>query len=265
MPRVHVNGIDLFYEDEGTGEPLLLLAGFACDHIHWAMVRLLLVGKYRIIRPDNRGVGRSDAPDHPYSIRQMAEDAAALLEYLGVKRAHVAGHSMGGQIAQELVLAQPDRVQSLMLLSTWAKPDELLASVIESWGELTRLVEPRTRIFIRVVLPWLYTSEFFATPGAAEQVISFWILSPFPPSRHGLYRQSQAILASDTAGRLSGVRCPSLFLVARQDILTPVKFSEELARLIPAAESVILPGGGHDFLVETPAQVAEAMLAFLTK
>src|SRR6516225_3192747 len=114
MPVVHLNGINLFYKVEGSGEPVLLLAGFACDHTHWALVKQALVRNYLVIRLDNRGAGKSDAPDQPYSIRQMADDTVALLDYLGVKQTHVAGHSMGGRIAQELVLTYPKRARSLM-------------------------------------------------------------------------------------------------------------------------------------------------------
>src|SRR5262245_37969923 len=101
MPKVPANGIELYFETHGDGEPLLLIAGFACDHTMWSDVIGVLAGHYRVIVFDNRGVGRSTSPDSPYTIRMMAGDAAALLDEIGVGPAHVAGYSMGGQIAQE--------------------------------------------------------------------------------------------------------------------------------------------------------------------
>lgn len=136
MPKIHVNGIDLFYDVQGTGEPLLLIAGFDCDSSYWSAVLPALVNKYQVIRLDNRGVGQSSAPDCPYSIKQMADDAAALLNYLGIT-IHVAGHSMGGQIAQELALVHPEKVKSLILLSSWASGNAKFYSLIELFGDLS--------------------------------------------------------------------------------------------------------------------------------
>ena len=118
MPRVQANGIEIFYEEQGAGQPLLLIAGFACDHANWAKMIPLLASRYRVIVFDNRGVGQTSAPDSLYSIRQMAEDAAGVSDAMGLSRVHVAGHSMGGQIAQELALAHPERVGTLTLLSS---------------------------------------------------------------------------------------------------------------------------------------------------
>jgi len=95
MPKIQVNKIDLFYDIQGTGEPLLLIAGFNSDSSSWSAMMPALVKHYQTIRLDNRGVGQSSAPDSPYSIKQMAADAAALLDYLGIPQAHVVGHSMG--------------------------------------------------------------------------------------------------------------------------------------------------------------------------
>src|SRR5947207_3139197 len=121
MPTVRVNGVRLFYESSGTGEPLLLIPGFACDHSIWGKVAPLLSAKHRVVSFDNRGMGESSGLEGPCSIREMADDLARLLDELGIKRADVAGHSMGGMIAQELVLAYPDRVRSLLLLASAAK------------------------------------------------------------------------------------------------------------------------------------------------
>jgi pimeloyl-ACP methyl ester carboxylesterase len=261
VPKAHVNGIDLFYEAEGEGEPVLLLAGFGCDHTAWSLATPPLAAHHRVIRLDNRGSGRSDAPDSPTSIRQMADDVTALLDHLGLDRVHVAGHSMGGQVAQELALAHPGRVRSLTLLSTWARPDRRLRSLTESWGELPRTLDPRS--YIRVILPWVFTEAFFETTGAVEGVVALWVTPPFPPAPHALYHQSRAVMGSDTSGRAGDIRCPTLVLVGRQDILTPVRFSEELVRLIPGSRLAVLDRGGHNCLIEAPEAVAGAMLDFL--
>lgn len=263
MAIISVNGIDLFYDVQGRGAPLLLIAGFSCDSYYWSAVRRWLVKHYQVICFDNRGIGRSSAPNSPYTISQMAADAAALLEYLKIDKVHIAGHSMGGQIAQELALAHPEKVLSLLLLSSWVKGDERFHAVIKTFGDLPQLLEPQQ--YLQIVLPWTFTAEFYANPELVEQIIQFAVEYPFPPTAHGLYHQSRAILSSDTSERLATIDCPTLVLAGDQDILTPIKFAEQLVQSLPQAELVILESSGHGCLVESPEAVAQAMLNFLSK
>jgi pimeloyl-ACP methyl ester carboxylesterase len=263
MPRIQTNGVELFCEVRGKGDPLLLLSGFGCDHTIWSLVAPDLTSQYRVIMPDNRGVGRTIAPENGISIRQMAEDAVGLLDALGLRRVHVAGHSMGGMIAQELALAYPERVRSLMLLSSCARLDARGKAIIESWGDLPRQVDAATAA--RLTLPWIYTNAFYARPGAVEQVVNLIVANPFPPTAEGIYRQSRAISASDTLSRLGTIASPTLVVVGKEDILLPVAFSEELARGIPGGELVVLENTGHGLLIESPDAVTSAMLDFLSR
>ncbi|MBW4674965.1 MAG: alpha/beta hydrolase [Desmonostoc geniculatum HA4340-LM1] len=263
MPKVQINGIDLFYDIKGTGEPLLLIAGFFCDHAYWSLIMPSLISHYQVIRLDNRGMGRSSAPQNPYSIKEMAGDIAALLDRIGIDKVHLAGHSMGGQIAQELALAYPKKVQSLMLLSSLAKGDEFFNSIIETWGELLNYVD--LKLYEKMVLPWIFTDAFYSIPGMIEGLIEFAIRYPFPPATHSLYHHSRAMLDFDTVDRLQQIDCPTLVLVGKQDILTPLKFSQQLAQGIPNAELVVIDRGGHGFLIESSDAVVSAMLNFLQK
>lgn len=265
MSVIQVNGIDLYYNLQGSreNESLLLIAGFDSDSSTWAAMMPLLVKQYQVLRFDNRGVGQTEVTDSPYSIKQMAADAVALLDYLSISQAHVAGHSMGGQIAQELALAHPEKISSLILLSSWAKGDEKFNSLIELFGDLTHELEGT--LYQRVLLPWLFTDAFYSTSGTMEQLINLIENQPFPPTRHGLYHQSRAILGSDTSDRLANIHCPTLVIVGKEDLLTPVRFSEQLAQGIPHAELAILEQGGHAFVVESASTVAKVMLDFLAK
>ncbi|BCL38433.1 alpha/beta fold hydrolase [Nostoc sp. MS1] len=263
MPKVHVNGIDLFYDIKGNGKPLVLISGLLCDHSYWSLIMPSLTSQYQVIRLDNRGMGRSSAPDSPYTIRQMADDVAALLDHIGIDRVHIGGHSMGGQIAQEFVLAYPQKAQSLLLLSSLAKGDGLFNSIIATWGDLLRHID--LRLYEQVVLPWIFTDAFYSIPGMIDQLIEFAVHYPFAPKSHSIYHQSRAILGCDTTNRLQNILCPTLVLVGKQDILTPVKFSQQLAQTIPHAELMVLDHGGHGFLIESPNAVAAAMLKFLDK
>jgi 3-oxoadipate enol-lactonase len=263
MPKVHVNGIDIYYEIQGTGEPLVLISGFSCDHSYWSLLIPSLAKEYQVICFDNRGTGRTSAPDSPYSIQQMATDTAALLEYIGIEKVHIAGHSMGGLMAQELALAHPEKVETLMLISSFAKGDALFNSIISTWGELASKIDEK--LYQQLILPWVFTDNFYSSPGMIEMVINMAVNYPFPPSNHGLYHQSRAIITCDHSQRLNDIQCPALVLLGKQDILTPLKFSQELAGGIPNAELVVLDSGGHALLIESPEDVASAMLKFLSQ
>ncbi|MEH2456575.1 alpha/beta fold hydrolase [Nostoc sp.] len=263
MPKVQINGIDLFYDIKGSDEPLLLIAGFLCDHAYWSLIMPSLISHYQVIRLDNRGMGRSSAPESPYSLKQMASDVAALLDRIAIDKVHLVGHSMGGQIAQELVLAHPQKVQSLMLLSSLAKGDGLFNSIIETWGDLCGNVD--LKLYEKVILPWIFTDTFYSIPGMIEGLIEFAIRYPFFPATHSIYHHSRAMLDFDTTDRLQQIHCPTLVLVGKQDILTPLKFSQQLAQGIPNAELLVLERGGHGFLIESPDAVVSAMLNFLRK
>ncbi len=136
MPLAAINGLNLYYEEAGSGPPLLLIAGLSGTTLGWAMLLPALAAHFRVIAFDNRGAGRSSAPPGPYTTRQMAGDAAALLEHLGITRAHVIGLSLGGMIAQELALAHPERVDHLVLYATYARPRMVIhAPWFQNWAQ----------------------------------------------------------------------------------------------------------------------------------
>jgi pimeloyl-ACP methyl ester carboxylesterase len=170
---------------------------------------------------------------------------------------------MGGMIAQELALAHPERVRSLALVSSAARLDERGRAIIEAWGDLPRQLDAVTAT--RLILPWLYTSAFYARPGAVEQVIAQVVANPYPPSAAGIHHQSRAVSAFDASDRVGAICCPTLVLTGREDILLPVSYAEELARGVRGAELLVLQGTGHGLLIESPAAVAAAVLDFLAR
>jgi 3-oxoadipate enol-lactonase len=241
----------------------LLLGGFACDHTFWAPIAPRLASKYRVISPDNRGSGQSSSPDGGYTAAQLADDAAALLDHLGVETAHVAGHSMGGQVAQELALNHSARVRSLTLISTGARASARLRSVVESAAKLTLHASPET--CCRDFLPWMFTEAFFETPGAVDAALARMLNNPHTPVPRGLAGQSAGIGLFDASARVGSIRPPTLVVVGAEDILTPPARSRDLAGRIPGAELVVLERGAHDLVNENPEPLLDAMLAFLSR
>lgn len=263
MPIIQANGVELFYESIGTGEPLLLIAGFACDHTIWAKVVPALARQFRVISLDNRGMGQSPASKTPASVRDMAEDAAGVLKALGLGPVHVAGHSMGGMIAQELALAHPELVRSLSLLASFAQTDARGSAIIESWGDMPTKVDPLT--MTTALLPWMYTNGFYSQPGVIDKLIQLIMANPYPPSAQTIYDQSRAISASNTTDRLHEITCQTLVVVGTDDILAPVSSSQDLTQGIRGSELIVLEKTGHGLLIETPEMVVRVMLGFLTR
>lgn len=260
MPLIQVNGIDRYYQETGSGDPLLLINGIGGTSLGWAPLLPLLAGLFRVVTSDNRGVGRSEAPPGPYTTRQLADDAAALLVHLGVERAHVVGSSMGGMIAQELALAHPALVDRLVLSGTFARPRR---AIMDPW--LTFVAQMAERLDPVAVtlgwLPWLYTPAFLADPERVEAALAWQ--DPYPAPPHGIAAQVEAVRAHDTLERLPRIAAPTLVLVGADDVVTPVYYAQELAERIPGARLQVLERVGHSALSEYPEAGAEALLAFL--
>jgi pimeloyl-ACP methyl ester carboxylesterase len=170
---------------------------------------------------------------------------------------------MGGIVAQELALAHPSLVGSLTLISTCAKLDERGRSIIELWGELPRLTDPRT--MVQLLAPWMYTNRFFAIPGALDKLIDETLAMKYPPTLDGIFQQSRAAGLANTTARLGQIRCPTLIVSGREDILLPVEYSQTLVDSIPGSEIMVLEQTGHGLLIETPQQFVDAFHYFLTR
>jgi pimeloyl-ACP methyl ester carboxylesterase len=252
----------LHYECEGTGDTLVLIAGYTCDLGQWALVRPLLARHFSLLLIDNRGVGRSDTPEGPYSVRLMAEDVAVLMDRLGVGRAHVLGHSMGGAIAQELARHRPELVGRLILANTLVR---LPATTAAAFRWLLRLREagipPRT--LIEGALPWVHSRHFLADPANAEAAIESFLANPFPQSLDGQRRQLDALLDFDSGPWFPQITARTLVLAGEEDICTGVADSGQLAQGIAGARLVTLPGAAHVPFLENPGEFADVVRAFL--
>jgi len=264
MPTTKVGDINIYYEVHGEGEPLLLIMGLGADVTGWLFQTSEFSKEYRVIVFDNRGVGRTDAPDSPYSIEMMADDAAGLLYALGIEKAHIIGLSMGGMIAQELALKYPQRVKSLILATTAAGPSEGIfraGHVIDTWARMVQEgVSLETRIGEQLI--WIFTDKFFENEEQFNMTLNVMLSNPYPQPAYALARQVAACLEHDARDRLGQIAVPTLVLVAKEDILLPVKLSEAIAAGIPSAELVVLEGGGHGFNFEIPDKFNQAVLDF---
>jgi 3-oxoadipate enol-lactonase len=274
MSIAKVDSIELYYEEHGAGDPLLLIMGLAADSRAWLFQLPEFSRHYRTIVFDNRGVGRSSKPPGPYTIHEMADDTAALLETLRIERAHVVGVSMGGMIAQELVLRHPRRVRGLVLACTYPEPDadiehqrrfsvSRLGGSINAAGEVKidfTAIDPFA--FFQHLLPTVFNPEFIQNelPKLMEM---FSGALEYGFSLEAVLGQVEAVMSHKATDRLHQIQAPTLVITGDADRLVPPGNSDILARHIPNARLVRVPGGSHGFNFETPDVFNREVLGFL--
>ena len=255
---VNANGVELWVEQEGAGDDVLFISGLADEGACWVDQVGGLNDRYRVTIFDNRGVGRSTTPDGEFKIADFAADTAALMEALDVESAHVVGSSMGGAIAQELALAHPERVRSLVLNGTWCRGDRFLHEVFRNWMWSAEKADS-IRDFLVTVNLWCFSPRIW-NDGTMDQWIEAAEASPYAQSVDAFCRSTEALIAHDSADRVGGISAQTLVTVGELDLVLPPRFSQDLAERIPNARLVVIPDAGHQPFQEFPADY-NALLA----
>ena len=248
MRTVDSDGLAIAYWSEGQGPPVVWLQGLNADHTAWSAQIAAFRSDYRCIAIDNRDVGRSGRATRGYTLIDMARDARAVLDALGVEDAHVVGLSMGGSIAQELALAWPEWVRSLTLVSSFARPDARLIEILGAWRAIYPTLGPVD--FARQAWPWLFTWRYFERPSNVRALQRYVENDATPQEPDAFARQIDASLAHDTRDRLGALRLPALVVAGAEDALVPPYLGHELADAVPGARYVELPGVGHSANLE---------------
>lgn len=258
MPTFVRNGFETHFERRGDGEPLLLIGGLGASTLQWQALIPFFEKHFQVIVYDNRGAGRSSAPDEPYSTGQMAKDALCLLDHLSVQRANVIGWSMGGLIAQILACRQPGRVNQLGLLHSFLVPDASLRNAFRNWINMRRSNMSEEQIVRHMA--WLVFSRSFAADEVAyEQSIQFMVNSPHRQSTPAFIRQAEALLAHEPPPGLAELPIPVSILAGEEDRLVPRHHADQLHAAIPHSRLVVLPGG-HVGAAEYPAIYASEVM-----
>ena len=262
MPQIKSNGIDVYFEERGSGPPLLLIMGLGADGSMWEPHVLEYEKYFRCIIIDNRGAGRSSKPDGPYTTAMLAEDATGVLTALGIKSAHIAGISMGGAIAQEIALHHPELIKSLVLVSTWAKCDNYCTRVFEMLRAMNQTADPTA--FTRLLQLWIFTSSYheeymddlvFREESGAK--------NPYPMPAYAFAAQCDACITHNTLDRLDRIVAPTLITVGDEDIFTPMCFAKALEKKIQGSKLFVFKGGAHahhwEFLDDFNSRTIEFM------
>ena len=263
MPKTKVNDIQIYYEVRGEGFPLVMIHGLGANLDWWdpSMVQELSK-RFTTVTFDNRGAGRTDVSDKRYTIRLFADDTAGMMDSLGISRAHVIGISMGGMIAQELVLNYPQKVEKLVLCSTTCGGVE---SIRASNDVLGRLMIDRSTLsekeIAKMMTPIILTKDFInKNPDQVELIIQQGLKAPI--SAEAFRRQLSAISGFSTHDRLPQIKAPTLILAGMKDILVPPGNGSVLAEAIPKAKLVYLENSAHT-LTEDMDEVNDIVSDFL--
>ncbi len=263
MPKINIGSLDLFYEIYGDGPPLIMIIGLGANSSWWGNYFLKGLAKhFKVIVFDNRGTGRSGDPKLDYSIKSLADDTLALMDALNIKKSHVFGHSMGGYIAQELVLNY-NRVNKLILCSTSCGGPISVSAKPKVLKIVNKLRTGRSQEEIAMeTLEILYSTEFImANPNLID--IAIQIMTKTPLDEESYFRQTKAIQSFNTCNRLKNLEIPTLILHGMKDVLVPPQNAYLLAELLSNSRVKIFSKSAHAPFVEEPDLVLKAIFQFL--
>ncbi|QPN63813.1 alpha/beta fold hydrolase [Synechococcus sp. CBW1004] len=260
MPFQRIGDLDLFYQQIGSGPDVVMISGLSADHQMWETARL--APDFRVTVFDNRGCGQSSIPEGPYRLEMLARDTLDLCASLGIHKAHLVGHSMGGHIAQIIAAIAADFVDRLVIACS-----EPIFSVISQLATSQQIalydcgvpLEVRARNY----LPVLFDMPFLKDSERVESYIRSVVSHPHPMTQQGYVAQTEALRVFDTRALLKQIRCPTRIIAAEHDLLTPMAGSEFLCYEIPGAELSVIPDSGHGVFIERPEMFYGLILEFL--
>jgi 3-oxoadipate enol-lactonase len=263
MAIIQVNGVNIYYELHGAeSAPVLVLNNGVIMNAatSWAFQTRVLSKHYRLLQYDCRGQGQSDHPKGPYSMEMHADDLAELLQALDIKKAHIAGISYGGEVAQAFALKYPQKTCSLILADTVSEVRLELRYVIEGWIDALRTGDALA--FFNATVPWNFSPEFVrANPALMEDAKERYALLDFA----AVLRLCECFLEVDFTTRLNVIQVPACIIVGEKDLLKGPEYAQIIAEQIPHAELHILPGSGHATCWERAAEFNSVILGFLAK
>src|SRR4051812_36414344 len=239
MPQVQVDGLTINYDEQGAGEPLLLIPYLSADHACYAFQLPAYTEHFRCIALDLPGTGESDKPPGPYSTAVYADQVAAFMDAIDVEDAHVAGVSLGGAVAMHLAARHPSHVRSLSLHSTWDRSDRYLTTVVELWRTLASTLPSVADAVIAGIFPLCFTPELYVDrPEFADAPADFVRSRPAQPLAAFL-AQTDAAIAHDVSAFLGEIHVPTLITVGARDLVCSPRFAERIHHRIAGSELVV--------------------------
>jgi len=265
MPVVQANGIEMYYEVQGEGEPLVLIPYLAADQACYAFQVAEYAKHFTCFTVDLRGAGLSGKPEGTYTTELLADDVAAFMQAAGIGSGHVFGLSLGAATGMFLAAKYPELVKSLSLHSAWNATDPFLRTVVEGWRIMARGLDSVTEMVIAGIFPWCFTPELYAArPEYIESLADFVRSRPMPPV-DAFLRQSDAVLGHDATAVLGSITAPTLITFGEHDMATSTRFAAPLSEGISGSELIVFSGCAHAPIYEITEEFNQRTLEFLLR
>ncbi len=265
MPKVRVNSLTMHYDQQGRGEPLVLIPYLSADHACYAFQVAEYAKHFTCISLDLRGTGESDAPDGAYTTEHLADDVAGFMKTLGIPRAHVAGVSLGAATGMWLAAKYPELVQSLALHSGWTKTDPFITTVVQGWQRMATALGNVQEMAILSIFPWCFTPDLYAArPDYIESLAAFVRSRPLQ-SVPAFIGQSNAVLTHDVEAQLGRIAAPTQITLGAVDQVTSTRFADRLKGSIRNSELVVFDACAHAALYEKVEEFNQKTLQFLQR
>jgi pimeloyl-ACP methyl ester carboxylesterase len=265
MPKVTVNNITMNYDQQGTGEPLILIPYLTADHACYAFQVAEYAKHFTCILFDPRGTGETDKPEGVYSTELFADDVAAFMQAIGISKAHISGLSLGAATGMWLAAKYPDKVKSLSLHSGWTKSDPFVKTVLEGWQVMAKTLGSVPEMVIRGIFPWCFTPELYAAKPEYIQSLADFVRSRPAQPVAAFIQQSDAVIAHDVEAQLGRISAPTQITFGRHDLVTSTRFVERMTGNIRGSELVIFEGSSHAPIYEQVDVFNQTTLAFLQR
>jgi len=259
MPRISIGDCQLYYERHGEGFPVMFASGLGGHANFWHDQIPAFARGFEVIVHDQRGIGRSDAMRMAYTVEGNAADMVALMDALGIERAHVIGHATGSAVALVLAIEHPQRLASVVLSAGWASQDAFLRRLYQLRRDLLTQMGPAA--YIQASTLMLYPPDWIVRNNEHLRQMESQQLAGF--KQEIVLSRIDALLAFDRTADLTRIATPTLVIAAEDDFVIPSYLSEQLARQIPAAEAKFFAHGGHCFMQVSPREFNQAVMPFL--
>jgi pimeloyl-ACP methyl ester carboxylesterase len=265
MPKIQAGNITMHYDQQGSGEPLVLIPYLAADCACYAFQVADYSKHFTCISLDLRGTGESDKPTGTYSTQMFADDVAALMQALGIPKAHIFGLSLGAATGIWMAAKYPDRVRSLSLHSGWPKTDAYLKAVVQGWQVMAKGMNSVPEMVIQGIFPWCFTPELYARKPDHIDALSAFVRGRPEQPVDAFIQTSDAVIGHDGEAQLAKIRAPTQITFGRHDTVTSTRFHDQLKNGIRNAELHIFEDCSHAPLYENVPAFNTKTLEFLRK
>ena len=269
MPYAEVNGVKLWYEIKGKGEPIAQIHGAGFGHDNFGMVSPILAKKFQLLDYDMRGYGLSDRPIQEYSMEVWADDLAALMDHIGWDSAHIHGTSMGGMIAQEFAIKYPEKTRTLIIGCSACKCDETVKLTFRTWKRIAQTLGMGEEALAGILATQALSRAFLDSPKGPETVKLIQEVMEKNNRVEVFSSACDAMIRFDSTKQLKKIKAPTLIMAGNQDIMTPIDQgpkgggSRVIHKMIRGSKLKIIKGCGHTFLFERPEESARIITAFI--